>query len=193
VSPDLDACSDGELAALALGGRDAAFAALMRRHREPIYRLVRAHIGDGHEALDVVQECFISAYRALKRYDPARPMRAWLSTIALNKCRDWARRRWVRRLFSSTASLEDEAARIADERAPPDRIAADRQALARATRAIANLPTALKEPLILRTIEGLSQAEAAQVLGISEKAVETRLRRARDRLRQTLEEMQSAA
>lgn len=187
MSVDLDACSDGELAALALGGRDAAFAALMRRHQEPIYRLVRAHIGDADEALDLVQDCFAAAYRALDRYDPARPMRAWLSTIALNKCRDWGRKRWVRRLFSST-TLDGEAAWVVDERGSPDRIAADRQELARAARAIANLPTVLKEPLILRTIEGLSQAETAQVLGISPKAVETRLRRARERLSRALAE-----
>jgi RNA polymerase sigma-70 factor (ECF subfamily) len=193
VSLELSSLSDGELAALTLGGRDAAFAEIMRRHREPVYRLVRAHVGDADEAFDLVQECFAAAYRALGRYDPARPMRAWLSTIALNKSRDWGRKRWVRRLFDSTGILDDEATRVADERAPPDRIATDRQELARATRAITVLPTALKEPLILRTIEGLSQAETAQALGISEKAVETRLRRARERLSRVLADDASGA
>jgi RNA polymerase sigma factor (sigma-70 family) len=59
---------------------------------------------------------------------------------------------------------------------------ADRQALAITMRAIANLPASLKEPLVLRTIEGMSQAETAQILGISEKAVEMRVYRARQKL-----------
>jgi RNA polymerase sigma-70 factor (ECF subfamily) len=52
--------------------------------------------------------------------------------------------------------------------------------------AISRLPAALREPLVLHTVEGMSQAETAQALGVSEKAVETRLRRARLRLREEL-------
>lgn len=186
MSLDLSACSDGELAALTLGGRSIAFTELMRRHSEPIYRLVRGHIGDADEALDLVQECFISAHSALNRYDPARPFRAWLSVIALNKCRDWGRKRAVRRFFLAVASLDGEAERIPDDGATADQSAVDRQELGRANEAIAALPVSLKEPLLLRTIEGFSQADTAGLLGISEKAVETRLRRARDKLSQAL-------
>ena len=64
--------------------------------------------------------------------------------------------------------------------------AADRQELDRVTGAISTLPMNLKEALVLRTIEGLSQAETAEVLGISQKAVETRLYRARLRLLEKL-------
>jgi len=53
VSLDLAACSDGELAALALGGRQPAYSELMRRHRESIFRLLRGHTGDADAALDV--------------------------------------------------------------------------------------------------------------------------------------------
>ncbi len=70
---------------------------------------------------------------------------------------------------------------------PLDDAAADRDELDRVTRAIATLPANLKEPLVLRTIEGLSQAETASILSISEKAVETRLYRARARLLATLQ------
>ena len=62
----------------------------------------------------------------------------------------------------------------------------DRAELARVQLAIGRLPLAIREPLILRTIEGMTQAEAAQVLGISEKAVETRLYRARAKLNELL-------
>ena len=179
---DRDSFSDGELAALALAGRQSAFADLMRRHREPIYRLIRGYVGNAEDALDLVQECFTSAYLNLERYDQARPMRAWLSRIAINKCRDWARRRRVRRFLLAAGSMTREAAQVPDLTPAASDAMSDRDALERLWKAIAELPATLKEPLILRTIEGLSQAETAEVLGISEKAVETRLYRARSRL-----------
>lgn len=95
MSFPLDGASDGELVALARAGSQKAYYALSGRHREPIYRLVRAAIGDTDAALDVTQEVFVAAFAALDRYDPNRPFRAWLTSIALNKGRDWVRRRAV--------------------------------------------------------------------------------------------------
>lgn len=178
---DPSECSDGELAALTLAGRHQAFSEIMRRHREPVYRLVRGHIGHAEEALDLVQECFTSAFRRLDSYDQSRSMRAWLSQIAINKCRDWGRRRSVRRLLLLSQPL-DRATDIADPAPEADVTMGDRQELERLWTAVAALPRTLKEPLILRTIEGMSQAEVADILRISEKAVETRLYRARRRL-----------
>ncbi len=185
MTAELAKASDGELAALTIAGGQQAFAEIMRRHREPIYRLVRGHIGDPEEALDLVQECFVSAYKRLDSYDRARPFRAWLSRIAINKCRDWARRRAVRRLLLGSASV-DEAGAVPDPAPRLDEAAADRQELDLLWQAIARLPRNLREPLILRTVEGLSQAETALVLRISEKAVETRVYRARKLLSQRL-------
>ena len=178
MSLDLSQASDGELAALRLNGSEAAAREIMRRHRTPIYRLVQSHIGDASEALDVTQEAFIAAFAGLRSYDQARPLRVWLARIAINKCRDWARRRAVRRFFTFAAPLEA-ADHTAAELVPADRALAAAQELASVRTAIAALPPALKEPLILRTIEGLSETETAQALGISNKAVETRLYRAR--------------
>ena len=174
-------CTDGELAALTLAGREQAFAEIMRRHREPIYRLVRGYTGDPEEAVDLVQECFISAFRNLRRYDQSRPFRAWLSRIAINKCRDWARRRAVRRLLHMPTTTA-QATAVEDPAPGVEEAAGDKEELERIWQAIAELPRSLKEPLILRTIEGLSQSEAAAVLRISEKAVETRVYRARRKL-----------
>lgn len=183
---DLSALSDGELAALSVAGRDAAFAEIMGRHRESLYRIVVGNIADPEEALDLVQETFLSAHRALNRYDAARPMRSWLATIAINKCRDWRRRRAVRRLFTFARSLDETSAQVAENRASPDTEAADREELAMVSRAIAELPAALREPLVLRTLQDMSQAETAATLSISEKAVETRVRRARAKLAELL-------
>lgn len=180
---DLGTLTDGELAALTLAGRQQAFAEIMERHRTAIYRLTRGHTGEPDETLDLVQETFIAAYRALGDYDQERPMRAWLSRIAINKCRDWARRRTVRRfLVSLPLGRADPMSQVPDDVAMPDDAAAAREELELLWAAVAALPQNLKEPLILRTVEGLSQAETAKVLRISEKAVETRLYRARAKL-----------
>jgi RNA polymerase sigma factor (sigma-70 family) len=179
VSLDWTTLTDGELATLSIAGREAAFAEIMRRHRQSIFRMVRACVGEADEALDLLQETFVAAHQALPRYDGERSMRAWLSTIAINKCRDWGRKRTVRRFLAFAAPIGPEAEAIADDQVPIDDATGDRQELDRVTRAISDLPTALKESLVLRTIEGLSQAETADALGISEKAVETRLYRAR--------------
>jgi len=177
--------TDGELAALCLAGRELAFAEIVRRHKEPLHRLAARMIGDEDEALDLVQDAFVSAHRALRSYDMARPMRAWLSRIAMNKARDWRRRRMVRRLISVVLPV-DYAADTADDAPSIETATADRQELQRVAAAIAGLPGNLREALVLRTIEGFSQAETADVLGISQKAVETRLYRARQRLASSL-------
>ena len=178
-------CSDGELALLAVAGRQTAYGELLSRHRESVFRMVRGSTGDADAALDVTQETFIAAFAALKSYDGNRSFRTWVSRIALNKCRDWARRRAVRRFFSFALPIEH-ADSVADESIPADRQLADRAELARVTEAIARLPGTIRETLVLRTIEGLSQSETAEVLGISEKAVETRLYRARTKLAEIL-------
>ena len=92
----------------------------------------------------------------------------------------------MRRFVSFALPIDGQAETIVDDQVPIDDSAADRQELDRVTRAISTLPANLKEPLVLRTIEGLSQAETAEVLGISQKAVETRLYRARARLMEKL-------
>ena len=186
MSLDLSTLADGELAALSVARRDSAFAEIVRRHRDALYRLALASLADPDDALDVVQETFVAAHGALRRFDPARPMRPWLARIALNRCRDRLRRRRVRRILMPFGTADHPAELIADDAPGHDVVAADRQELARTMLAISELPAAIREPMLLRTIEGLSQTETADVLGISEKAVETRLRRARDKLRQAL-------
>jgi RNA polymerase sigma factor CnrH len=172
---------DAALIRRCLSGESQAQRALVERHCSAVWRLARHATGSPEEAFDIAQETFVAAFGALSRYDPSRPFGAWLTRIALNKCRDWSRRRAARRLFEF--AMPDGAEALApDHAALPDRIAEDRAELAAVSRAIAALPPRLKEALLLRVIEGLSQAETAALLGISEKAVETRLARARVKL-----------
>lgn len=97
MSLDLTTLSDGELAALSLAGRQTAYAEIMRRHGPALFRLIRGYVDTVDDALDLSQDTFIAAYQALRRYDQARSIRTWRSAIAINKCRDWERKRAVRR------------------------------------------------------------------------------------------------
>ncbi len=186
MSLDLGQCSDGELASFALGGRQAAFREFLRRYKEPVYRLIRNSIGDADEALDLTQETFVAAFAALKRYDPERPFRIWVSRIALNKSRDWARNQKVRAFFRKAQPLDD-AFNISSNVPSPEAEAGDRAELARVAEALSHLPQKLRQVLVLRAVEGLSQAETAEALGVTEKTVETRLYRARRQLAEKLE------
>lgn len=181
-----DLANDAALAHAALGGDQAAYGALMRRHREAVYRLARHHTADDGEALDIVQETFIAAFAALRRFDGERPFRTWILRIALNKCRDWGRRRKVRRLLAFALPIE-EAASLADGAPNPEATLASDRAVARIRREVLALPERLREPLVLCAIEGLSQEEAAALLGVSRKAIETRIHRARQKLLTLLE------
>jgi RNA polymerase sigma-70 factor (ECF subfamily) len=174
-----DDLPDASLAVAARQGDTLAFAAIMRRHKGWLYQFIRRYVSDRDDAYDVLQESFVSAWGAIARFDPERPLEAWLRQIALNKCRDRARRNGVRRaalrVFGLTGIVDD-ALPGADSRAGVD------QALARLEAAIAELPRQLKEPLVLTMLEGLSHKQAGELLGINAKAVETRVYRAKRRL-----------
>lgn len=172
--------------ALALAGGQAGFDTLMAAHRSAVFRVVRGHVGNDADALDVTQESFVAAFLALRRYDPARSFRAWVLRIALNKCRDWARRRAVRRFLSLALPMEHALA-VADTAQEPEAALASRREVDRIHAALAALPDTLKEPMLLCAIEGLAQDEAAAILGISRKAVETRIYRARQKLSYLIE------
>lgn len=169
---------DAALVAAALAGEDRAFTEFMARHKQAIYRFVRRYVGDADEALDLVQETFVAAWSALANFNARWPAYVWLRQIALNKCRDWSRRRRVRQFFFNAKAFDadaDHAATIAEEHA--DDVEAHK--LIQLDAAIAALPARLKEALLLTQFEGLSHKEAGAQLGISNKAVETRLYRAR--------------
>lgn len=178
---------DGALAEAALAGEERAFTELMRRHRDAVYRFARRYVGDADEAFDLVQETFVSAWNALGDYDPRRPMSAWLRRIVLNKCRDWSRRRQVRRFFFGAVSMDAKIAETipAAATAPDPHLEASLSAL---DAAVVALPRPLKEPLLLTAIEGLSHKEAGAVLGLSPKAVEMRVYRAKQALAQSFAE-----
>lgn len=181
---------DALIAVRAAGEDERAFAVLVQRHRDAIYRLLRRYLGNPDEAYDAAQETFIAAWLAIGRYDPSRSFGVWLRTIALNKARDRARRAAFRRLIFGDQGFDDNAALAAPDPTSSieDAITAQ-QELSVIDRALFRLPKRLKEPLLLTALEGLSQQETSVALGISVKAVETRVYRARKLLLGALQEI----
>ena len=172
--------SDDTLARQAAEGDDRAFAVLVRRHKEPLYRLLRRYTGDSDEAYEAAHEAFIAAWSALKRYDPNRAFGPWLRTIAINKARDRGRRMLVRRVIFGSKDLDDtEALEKADPAPGAEHMVLEDEQARRLDRAVSRLPGPLKEALILTAFEGISQQQAAEMLGVSVKTIETRVYRAR--------------
>jgi RNA polymerase sigma-70 factor (ECF subfamily) len=179
--------SDADLVRRARVGEQRAFSLLMARHKHWLYRFIRRYVSDADEAYDVLQDAFVSAMSNLNRYDPARPFEAWLRRIALNKCRDRARREAVRRAFGLSRRGPEETEAVADDGQGADEHLSASVALKSLEQAIATLPAALKEPLVLTALEGLSQKEAGDILGLSAKAVEVRVYRAKRQLAEMLD------
>ncbi len=183
-----EAPTDSDLAARAAAGDERAFAALVRRHKEPLYRLLRRYTGDADEAYEAAHEAFIAVWSALGRYDPQRPFLAWLRTIAINKARDRGRRTAFRRLVFGAEAFDGGGALTAPDPAPSaDEAMMAVQDMATLDRAIARLPAALKEALLLTAFDGWSHQEAGDILRVSAKTIETRAYRARKILAQTLD------
>jgi RNA polymerase sigma factor CnrH len=177
-SPDPQ--TDGALATRSLAGDDAAFATLMSRHKGWAYQFIRRYVGNSADAYDVLQDTFFAAWRALSRYQGDRPFEFWLRRIALNKCRDRNRRETVRRLIGGRGS--EEVPDMIDSTPGPAAMVEGDQELRQLERHVRMLPRSLKEPLLLTALEGLSHEAAGRILGISAKAVETKIYRARTRL-----------
>ena len=179
-----DTDTDEQIAGVAKDGNRDAFELLVRRHKVSIYGFVRRYVGQGDDAYDILQNCFVSAWMGLARYDPARPFLPWLRVIALNKCRDFARRKKVRKLILKAFAAEAEASSPAEVLVDLD---AEAERLSRLDKAIARLPAFYKEPLLLTTVSGLSHIEAAEELGTTPKAIEMRLYRARRKILSDME------
>jgi len=170
-----------DLIARAHRGDRTAFSALMSAHKDDLFRFVRRRVADADAASDVVQEAFVAAWSAMASFDPERSFKTWLHAIALNKCRDAARRAATRRSFWGQCPDGDDL-RVADERPSPEAETISREEVRILRRALATLPEHLREALMLTAVDGLSQAAASATLGCSVKSLEYRVHRARELL-----------
>ncbi len=145
---------------------------------------------DESEAEDVAQETFVRVYQHAKRFDTAQKFSTWLYTIATNLVKDRFRYRSSRPQVSLEGAENESGLKqiIPDESVstPLENIQAAEKAEA-VQQAVAHLPEELRIPLILSEYENLSHAEIGEILSCTPKAVETRLYRARQKLRPALE------
>jgi RNA polymerase sigma-70 factor, ECF subfamily len=168
----------------ARAGDRFAFEELVRRHADRLYAVILSFVADAEAAQEVTQEAFLRAWRGIDRFQGRSRFFTWLYRIGINE----AKRRTAREP-SGVASLDEEPIPEAPDwsEAPQTRLEqADlRRVLEDAIRA---LPIEYRAPVILRDVEGLSTAEAAEVMGLGEAAFKSRLHRARLALRRALDE-----
>jgi RNA polymerase sigma-70 factor (ECF subfamily) len=171
-------------------GDQAAFAELVDRHSATVYNLALRMMGDQHEAEEVLQETFISAFRAVDRFQGRSQLGTWLYRIAYNAALMRLRKRRLPTTSIDEPLQNDEGEeaprQVVDWRGRPDDLALTGELRDVLDAAVATLPATLRSVFVLRDIEGLSTAEVADVLGLTETNVKVRLHRARLALRERL-------
>lgn len=176
--------SDGELVRRARAGDPAAFGELVERHAPMVRRLTRAVLRHPEDADDAAQDAFLSAWRALDRFDLAQSAGPWLARIAVNAARDFNRRRAVRRSEPIPESYADRPARS------PSQAAHDALLRERLDTALAALPERQRLAIVLFEVEGYRHAEIGALLGVPEGTVRSDVFHARRRLRAELGEQE---
>lgn len=169
------------------GGHDAALNDLMERHSLRLFHYLVRQLHDESDAEDVAQETFIRVYQHSKNFDQTQRFSTWLYTIATNLVKDRFRYRTSRPQVSLDALSANEVIRDESVTTPAETMQTEERAIV-VRKAVAELPDELRTPLILSEYQGLSHAEIGQVLSCSAKAIETRLYRARQKLRSALDD-----
>ena len=180
------ALPDVEVVRLVIAGETGLFEILMRRYNQRLYRVARAILKDDDEVEDVMQQAYVNAYMHLDQFAERASFSTWLTKIAVHEALARARRRSASG-FHGGVDPDDETMTHVRESAPdPEHQAFATQLRSLLESAIDSLPERHRVVFTLREIEGLSTAETAECLGISEENVKTRLHRARAMLRDDL-------
>ena len=171
-------------------GNPEEFSRLVETYSSKIYRLATKMLNQQQDAEDVLQETFLKAYRGLKSFDGRSKISTWLFRIATNEAL-----MVIRRKHPDTVSIdepieteegEQEPVQIIDWCCLPEDELLSEETRGKLDAAVDKLPERLRVVFVLRDINDLSTHETAEVLGLSETAVKTRLSRARLRLREEL-------
>lgn len=168
--------TESELIQQALHGSPDAWESLTRSHQEAVFRLAYLLLGDPDDAEDVAQETFVRAYYALKRFDPARPLRPWLMQIASNLAGN--QRRSMGRYLRALVRLSRDPA------APDDPPQEDESRLL--WRAVRRLKLEFQQVIYMRFFLEMSEDEMSTALRIAPGTVKSRLHRALAALREVI-------
>ena len=184
---------DGALIQQVLGGDTAVFELLMRRYNQRVYRTARSIVHSDPEAEDVMQQAYVNAFTHLRQFNGAARFSTWLTRITINEALARVRRQGRYEAFDDTQRLDGQRAKVESFMFQAPAMNPERQAFAAELRgvlewAIDALPDGLRQVFMLREVEGLSTAEAADCLDVSDDVVKTRLSRARAMLRGLLTE-----
>ena len=179
--------SDEELVRRIREGDTALFEVLMRRYNTRLYRVARSILRDDAEAEDVMQQAYVNAFMHLDQFADRAKFATWLTRIAVYEA--LARTRRAKR-EATVAENRDAEGTFMDRLPAPDRTpeaaAYGRELGSLLESAVATLPETFRSVFVLRDVEGMSTGETAEVLGINEATVKTRLLRARAALRRHL-------
>lgn len=146
--------------------------ALLDRYYAPLYYLANSILDDAAAADDIVQETLLVALNNIEQYEPGTNLKAWLSRIAVNRCRDVLRRRKVRKKWYEVWSR---VAMLGSPARTPERRTADHELAGELWQAVDQLNDRHRLPLILRYVHGMTAREIAEVLNIREGTVYSRL------------------
>ncbi len=168
-----------------LGGDVNAFEKLVKEYEKNVYNLALRMTGNSEDAADMSQEAFIKAYNSITSFRGDSKFSVWLYRIVSNVCLDFLRSRNRKQTVSLSAENddgEDVELDIADETQSPELLLDRSMTRDAVRRGLAALPPDHREILLLREIQGLSYEEIADVLGLEEGTVKSRIFRARKKL-----------
>lgn len=181
------ALGDDEVVRRVRGGETALFEILMRRYNQRLFRMARAILRDDAEAEDVMQQAYVNAYTHLGQFEERARFGTWLTRIAVNEALARLRRRGQREEVDAMPEWDEKAMDALTSRAlNPEERALSGELRGILEAAFEAIPEIYRSVFMLREVEGLTTAEAAECLGLSEDAVKTRLHRARGLLRAEL-------
>ena len=181
--PVAEPTSDEEVVARVLAGETALFEVIMRRYNQRLYRAARAITRDDSWAEDILQAAYVHAYEHLWQYSGTGPFGAWLTRIAVNEA--LGRVRSTRR-FEDFEGEGDGMDRFEAPGPTPEQAAAASEATRLIESLVESLPDGSRAVFMLRDVEGMTTAETAEALNITEENVKIRLHRARALLREGL-------
>ena len=168
--------TDEELVARSMGGDQDSFNQLILRWERPIYALAYRTIGREEDARDVCQETFLRAFRGLPKFRREAKFSSWLYRIALNLCRDWARRERRTPVVQAPEGTDlMELAAAAEPSEPIEHLVARKDLARRAEQAMALLPEEQRTAIVLKEYHGLTFQEIADLQGCPLSTVKTRL------------------
>ncbi|HRG97754.1 MAG TPA: RNA polymerase sigma factor [Polyangiaceae bacterium] len=190
--------SDELLVARFQAGDRAAFASLVRRHQGPLFHFAFRQLRSAPAAEDVVQEAFVRVVQSAAEFKNEARFTTWVYTITRNLCIDQLRKRAHRRHPSLDEARGDDGDRtlgevVADRSADVERQAAGAELKQQVAAAVEQLPPDQKEVFLMREVANLPFKEIAEITGVPENTVKSRMRYALERLQAALKDHEEYA